>query len=148
MADKSAAVLRYRLEKSFNNIKISHIVIAAFVLIFLSVGGLVSLRLYALNLEYQLSRLEQKIAVQKEINLKLEKTLASLVSPGRVFDYARATLGMTTDSQLDIVRIKNNNVPVLLAKDADVSESPSQTSKDGSLIARLLNFVTKKAFAR
>jgi len=140
--------LRHRLWKGFNNVKTSHIVIAAFILIFLSIGGLVSLRLYALNLEYQLSRLEQKIAAQKEINLKLEKTLASLVSPGRVFDYAKASLGMKTDSQVDIVRIKNNNVTVLLAKDSGASESPSQVDKTGSLLAKLLNFVTKKAFAR
>jgi len=143
------SVAKYKFGVFSKDIKLSRIMVVALILIFLAVGGLLSIRLYALNLEYQLARLEEKVTIQEEINLKLEKKLATLVSPGRVFDYAKAELGMNTNSYVDIVRIKNNNGTVLAAKNLEVGKNGNQTNINStSLLAKLLNFVTEKAFAR
>jgi cell division protein FtsL len=67
--------------------------------------GLVGLRLYSLNLEYQLADIQRQIVLREEEQSRLEKDLAGLLNPTRVYSYARSKLGMSASSSIGVVKV-------------------------------------------
>ena len=67
--------------------------------------GLVGLRLYSLNLEYQLADIQRQIVLMEEEQSRLEKDLAGLLNPTRVYSYARSELGMKASAGIGVVRV-------------------------------------------
>ena len=65
--------------------------------------GLVGLRLYSLNLEYQLADIQRQIVLMEEEQSRLEKDLAGLLNPTRVYSYARSELGMKASAGIGVV---------------------------------------------
>ena len=112
--------------------------------------GLVGLRLYSLSLEYRLARLQQEILTKEDTCTRLEKELAGLMSPSRVFAKAMNDLGMGNAPKVVVVRVNTGNEPVLTAQGAKgtrIALSENQ-EREGSIIAGILNLFTRKASAR
>ncbi|HPD96952.1 MAG TPA: hypothetical protein PLP89_01375 [Synergistales bacterium] len=105
--------------------------------------GLVGLRLYCLNLEYRLAGIQNQIVAREEEQSRLEKDLASLLNPTRVYSYARSELGMRASANIGLVRIAGTES----RPSGPVSPGP-ETGKFRSALVRLVDAITGKASAR
>ena len=106
--------------------------------------GLVALRLYSLNLEYKLAGIQRQIVSREEEQSRLEKDLASLLNPSRVYSYARSELGMRASANLGVVKVaglRDNYLP------ESGAASPS-VGKLRAILTRVVNTITGKASAR
>ncbi|GHV51146.1 hypothetical protein FACS1894216_04600 [Synergistales bacterium] len=73
--------------------------------VFISVVPLGALRLYGLYLEHRISDVTARIAVLNEQNSELSERYSSLLSPSRIYNYARAELGMVTASEIETIKL-------------------------------------------
>lgn len=106
--------------------------------------GLVALRLYSLNLEYKLAGIQRQLVTREEQQSRLEKDLASLLNPTRVYSYARSELGMMASANIGVVKVMGPRETV-------VAESGTDSVKIGKLrrvLTRLVDTITIKASAR
>ncbi|HDQ93449.1 MAG TPA: hypothetical protein ENN89_04930 [Synergistetes bacterium] len=105
--------------------------------------GLVALRLYCLNLEYRLAGIQNQIVAREEEQSRLEKDLASLLNPTRVYSYARSELGMRASANIGLVKVagveNKTTLPVL---------SVRETGMFRNALVRLVDAITGKASAR
>jgi cell division protein FtsL len=105
--------------------------------------GLVALRLYCLNLEYRLAGIQNQIVAREEEQSRLEKDLASLLNPTRVYSYARSELGMRASANIGLVKIAGTES----RPSGPVSPDP-ETGKIRRALVRLVDAITGKASAR
>ncbi|GAB6281244.1 MAG: hypothetical protein STSR0007_14750 [Thermovirga sp.] len=106
--------------------------------------GLVALRLYSLNLEYKLAGIQRQLVTREEEQSRLEKDLASLLNPTRVYSYARSELGMRASANIGVVKVAGSRKIV-------VAESDNGSAEVGRLrriLAKLVDTITMKASAR
>jgi cell division protein FtsL len=68
----------------------------------LSLGGI---RLYALYLEHRLADCSQKIETEGDRYAMLEEYHASLLSPSRIYNYAKSELNMVTASEVETIKL-------------------------------------------
>ncbi|MDO9508584.1 MAG: hypothetical protein Q7I97_04460 [Thermovirgaceae bacterium] len=106
--------------------------------------GLVALRLYSLNMEYKLAEIQRQIVTREEEQSRLEKDLASLLNPTRVYSYARSELGMRASANIGLVKVAGPRDIVL----ADNGKASPGTGKLREVLARLVDTITGKASAR
>ena len=106
--------------------------------------GLVGLRLYSLNLEYQLADIQRQIVLREEEQSKLEKDLAGLLNPSRVYSYARSELGMKASSSIGVVRVAAVNTGPPAYQEYDRADS----GVIKKALVWLADSVSRKASAR
>jgi hypothetical protein len=109
--------------------------------------GLVGLRLYSLSLEYRLAHLQQQLVSKEDTQDSLEKELARLVSPSRVFAKATNDLGMKSAPRVAVVRIESRSEP-MLAKGKNDTNREGASENEASMVGRIMNLLTRKASAR
>ncbi len=68
----------------------------------LALGGL---RLYALYLEHRLSSVTHQIEMAREENIEMQERYSALLSPSRVYSYARLQLGMMTAAKTKTIHL-------------------------------------------
>lgn len=106
--------------------------------------GLVALRLYSLNLEYKLADIQRQIVIREEEQARLEKDLAGLLNPTRVYSYARSELGMKASANIGLVKVSPSERPLL----ALTGETVPVTGRLRKALVWLVDSVTGKASAR
>lgn len=81
-----------------------------------------SIRLYGFYLENRISETNNRIEACKEENISLSRKYAQLLSPARIYSYARNNLGMQNSDTTKIIRVDSSRyasaeaVPVLHAE--------------------------------
>jgi len=106
--------------------------------------GLVGLRLYSLNLEYQLADIQRQIVLMEEEQSRLEKDLAGLLNPTRVYSYARSELGMKASAGIGVVRV----AAVRTAPPASQAYDRAEAGIIRKALVWLVDSVSRKASAR
>ncbi|HAK40682.1 MAG TPA: hypothetical protein PLS21_03745 [Synergistales bacterium] len=106
--------------------------------------GLVALRLYSLDLEYQLADIQRQIVLREEEQSRLEKDLAGLLNPTRVYSYARSELGMKASSNIGLVKV----AAVSTGAPVDQEENRAGSGVIRKALVWLADSVSKKASAR
>jgi hypothetical protein len=64
-----------------------------------------SLRLYGLYLEHRLANITARIEAVNNKNAVLEEHFSSLLSPSRIYNYAKAELNMETARDVETIRL-------------------------------------------
>lgn len=106
--------------------------------------GLVALRLYSLNLEYKLAGIQRQIVTREEEQSRLEKDLASLLNPTRVYSYARSELGMRASANIGLVKIASTKSNVV----ADSGKGSAGAGILRGVLTRFVDSITGMASAR
>ncbi|MFP4482342.1 MAG: hypothetical protein ACLFN0_06035 [Thermovirgaceae bacterium] len=137
-------VQHHRQEKSKRSVSIC---LGACVILTLLLTGLVGLRLYSLSLEYRLASLRQEMFSQEDTQDRLEKELAHLVSPSRVFAKATKDLGMAGNPRIAVVRVRTGRGSMLARAQDDKAENLPADGGESTLEG-IMNLLTRKASAR
>lgn len=140
MAQRRTVKMRNTEFKHEDETRQSSLLLLSFLCVFFCAAALGSLRLYGLYLENRISETTGRIEACKEENLELSRRYSQLLSPARVYNYARTNLGMVNAENVKVVRIDPSEVRV-----AQVSEK--EEIQDGGLFENLNPFV-KKAHAK
>jgi hypothetical protein len=74
--------------------------------VLISAMSLGSLRLYGLYLEHRLAYLTARIETVNSKNAALEERFSSLLSPSRIYNYAKTELNMVTASDIQTIRLR------------------------------------------
>ncbi|MDR3331155.1 MAG: septum formation initiator family protein [Synergistaceae bacterium] len=87
-----------------------------------SAMSLGSLRLYGLYLEHRLAYVTTKIEKTDNKNAALEERYSSLLSPSRIYNYARLELNMSTAHEIETIKLNatpmsETSVAALTAED-------------------------------
>lgn len=106
--------------------------------------GLVGLRFYSLNLEYKLAGIQRQIVGREEEQSRLEKDLASLLNPTRVYSYARSELGMRASANIGLVKV-SDSATASMASNTDATHGKGMIK---AVFTRLVDTITRKASAR
>ena len=96
---------RHECEKSY-----STLFVLCFLCVFMSAAALGTLRLYGLYLEHRISETAGRIEASKELNLEMSKKYSELLSPARIYSYAREKLGMSNAENVKTIKIGNSAV--------------------------------------
>ena len=126
--------------KHENETKHSSLLVLSFLLIFFCASALGSLRLYGLYLENRISETTGRIERCKEENLELARQYSELLSPARIYNYARTNLAMNNPPVVKIIKIDLRQVRV--AALPSKNEAP-----EGGFLESLNPFI-KKAHAK
>ena len=118
----------------------SSLFVISFLCIFISAAALGSLRLYGLYLEHRISETANRIEVCAEKNLVMSRQYSQLLSPARIYSYAREKLGMMNAE--DVKTVKLYNTPVAVAR-----VSVEEANGEKGLLDQL-NPIVKKAHAK
>lgn len=73
--------------------------------VLISAMTLGSLRLYGLYLEHRLANITARIETVNNKNAVLEERFSSLLSPSRIYNYAKAELNMVTALDVETIRL-------------------------------------------
>jgi cell division protein FtsL len=101
MAKMKAPAARH--EKNGSQSKICVICLIGVLISAMSLG---SLRLYGLYLEHRLAYLTARIEAVNNKNAVLEERFSSLLSPSRIYNYAKTELNMVTASDVQTIRLR------------------------------------------
>ncbi len=71
----------------------------------MALGGL---RLHCLNVEHRISEISMRIEATRDQNAVLEERLSALLSPARIYTFARNQLGMTNVKTVEVIRMQGN----------------------------------------
>ena len=118
----------------------SSLFVISFLCIFISAAALGSLRLYGIYMEHRISETANRIEVCAEKNLVMSRQYSQLLSPARIYSYAREKLGMMNAE--DVKTVKLYNTPVAVAR-----VSVEEANGEKGLLDQLNPFV-KKAHAK
>ena len=85
----------------------SHSVVCVFCLVgvLVSAMSLGSMRLYGLYLEHRLADVTARIEIIGNKNAELEERHSSLLSPSRIYNYAKSELKMVTAKEIETIRL-------------------------------------------
>lgn len=111
-----------------------------FVCVFLCAALLGSLRLYGLYLEHRISQTTSRIEQYKENNLAMSKHFSELLSPAKIYSYAREELGMMNAENIMTVQLADTSLRTV--------EMPVQVSKARIGILDYLNPFLSSAHAK
>lgn len=126
---------RHESEKSH-----SPFFVFCFVCIFVCAALLGTLRLYGLYLERRISQTTSRIEQYKDDNLEMSKRFSQLLSPARIYSYARKELGM----------VNAENIATVQLADSSVKQQPAttQVADSGSGVHDYLNPFLSRAHAK
>lgn len=131
--------MRYKGHKHESETKHSSLFVISFLCVFLCAAALGTLRLYGLYLEHRISETARRIDLCKEENLVLSRRYAQLLSPARVYNYARRDLGMNNAENIKVIKLDERSVRLAQVKE--------ETVEKGGFIENLNPFV-KQAHAK
>lgn len=131
--------MRYKEHKHESETKHSSLLVISFLCVFLCAAALGTLRLYGLYLEHRISETASRIELSKEENLVLSRRYAQLLSPTRVYNYARCSLGMNNAENIKVIKLDERSVRLAQVKEEAVEK--------GGFIENLNPFV-KQAHAK
>jgi hypothetical protein len=94
-----------------------------------------SLRLYGLYLEHRLAFVTMRIEAVNDKNAELEERYSFLLSPSRIYNYAKSELNMVTARQIETIKLSGNAGQMTVAE-SKLSESIR--AKAPGVIARFL----------
>lgn len=111
---------RHESEKSH-----SSLFIICFLSVFMCAAALGTLRLYGLYLEHRISETAGRIELCKERNLQMSREYSELLSPAKIYSYAREELGMTNAENVQTIRVDGSEVMMAqtVVYPAEVEES-------------------------
>ena len=81
-----------------------------FLSVFICAAALGTLRLYGLYLEHRISETAGRIEACRENNLDMSKKYSELLSPARIYSYAREELGMVNAESIRVVKVGNSDI--------------------------------------
>ncbi|MCE5202513.1 MAG: hypothetical protein LLF78_08400 [Synergistaceae bacterium] len=96
---------RHESEKTY-----SSIFVISFLCVFLCAAALGSLRLYGLYLEHRISETTGRIEICREKNLVMSRHYSELLSPARIYSYAREKLGMVNAQNVQTIYLDGKAV--------------------------------------
>lgn len=82
----------------------------SFLCVFICAALLGSLRLYCLYLEHRISETTRHIEQCQEENQEMSKRFSELLSPARIYSYAREELGMVNAENITTVQLAASSV--------------------------------------
>lgn len=115
----------------------SSLFVLSFLCVFLCAAALGTLRLYGLYLEHRISETSGRIEACREENLALSRRYAQLLSPARIYSYARTNLAMNNAENIKVVKIESRAVMM-----ANAGLVPAAEAK-GGFIDNLNPFVNR-----
>ena len=107
--------------------------------VLLSSMSLGSLRLYGLYLEHRLANVTSRIQMIGDRNAILEERYSALLSPSRIYTYAKSELKMMAASEIRTIKI---------GSEKDVRLAQGIAEKRGMPVGGFLNFFVGKANAK
>jgi len=119
----------------------SSLFIICFLCVFLCAAALGTLRLYGLYREHRISETANKIEMCKEENMVMARHYSELLSPARIYSYARENLSMNNEAEAQTIHVDQH--AVLVAK---ASVNPQENTNAGLL--DYFNPFVKKAHAK
>ena len=131
--------MRYKKHKHESETRHSSLFVISFLCVFLCAAALGTLRLYGLYLEHRISETARRIESCKEENLVLSRRYAQLLSPARVYNYARCSLGMNNAENIKVIKLDERSIRLVQVRE--------ETVEKGGLIENLNPFV-KQAHAK
>ncbi|MDO5116403.1 MAG: hypothetical protein Q4D58_09935 [Synergistaceae bacterium] len=129
--------MRHREFKHESESRHSSLFVLSFLCVFLCAAALGTLRLYGLYLEHRISETSARIERCKEESLVLTRRYSQLLSPARIYSYARGNLGMSNAENIKVVRIERKSV---MLAEARLRED---TVEKGGFIENLNPFVNR-----
>lgn len=88
----------------------SSLFVICFLSVFICAAALGTLRLYGLYLEHRISETAGRIEACRECNLDMSKKYSELLSPARIYSYAREELGMVNAENIRTVKVDNSDI--------------------------------------
>ena len=88
----------------------SSLFVICFLSVFICAAALGTLRLYGLYLEHRISETAGRIEACRENNLDMSKKYSELLSPARIYSYAREELGMVNAESIRVVKVGNSAI--------------------------------------
>ena len=88
----------------------SSLFVICFLSVFICAAALGTLRLYGLYLEHRISETAGSIEACRENNLDMSKKYSELLSPARIYSYAREELGMVNAENIKVVKVGNSDI--------------------------------------
>lgn len=119
----------------------SSLFVFCFLLVFVCAAALGSLRLYGLYIENRISETAGRIEACRENNLEISMKFSELLSPAKIYSFAREELAMSNAENIQTIKI--NNSTLMMAK-AEIN--PSVSTEEGFL--DYLNPFVRKAHAK
>lgn len=77
--------------------------------VIVSAMSLGSMRLYGLYLEHRLADVTTRIEAMNSSNSGMEEQYSVLLSPSRIYNYARLQLNMTTAREIEVIKIRDGS---------------------------------------
>ncbi|MDD4160536.1 MAG: hypothetical protein PHO18_06280, partial [Synergistaceae bacterium] len=93
----------------------SSLFVICFLSVFLCAAALGTLRLYGLYLEHRISETAGRIEACRESNLGMSKRYSELLSPAKIYSYAREELGMVNAEKIRTVKVDSMEIMVAQA---------------------------------
>ena len=99
--------------------------------VLVSLMSLGSLRLYGLYLEHRLAYVTMKIESINNKNTALEQRYSTLMSPSRIYSYAKSELKMITATEIETIRLNAgaDSVVAFIPEDGKNLTAPSGMMK-------------------
>lgn len=88
----------------------SSLFVISFLCVFTCAALLGSLRLYGLYLEHRIAQTTSRIEQYKENNSEMSKQFSELLSPAKIYSYAREELGMTNAENIITVQLAASSI--------------------------------------
>ncbi|MBR4401298.1 MAG: hypothetical protein IKT09_06335 [Synergistes sp.] len=102
--------------------KHSTLFVISFLCVFLCAAALGTLRLYGLYLEHRISQASVRIEKSKEENVALSRRYAQLLSPARIYNYAKCNLGMDSVANIKVITLSESSVKLVQLKEEERAE--------------------------
>lgn len=129
--------MRYKEYRHETETRHSKLFVASFLCVFLCAAALGSLRLYGLYLEHRISETAGRIEACAEKNLEMSRRYSELLSPARIYSFARQNLGMVNAENVQTIHLDAGSVRIAKADDA------AETASAGGLFEMMNPFVRK-----
>ena len=133
--------MRYKEYRHETERRHSTLFVVSFLCVFLCAAALGTLRLYGLYLEHRISETAGRIEACAEKNLEMSRKYSELLSPARIYSYARENLGMVNADNVQTIHLDSGAVSVAKA-------GGSGTSAEESGILEMMNPFVRKAHAK
>ena len=133
--------MRYKEYRHETERRHSTLFVVSFLCVFLCAAALGTLRLYGLYLEHRISETAGRIEACAEKNLEMSRKYSELLSPARIYSYARENLGMVNADNVQTIHLDSGTVNV-----AKVSGTEAAAEAPGLL--EMMNPIVRKAHAK
>ena len=133
--------MRYKEYRHETEQRHSTLFVVSFLCVFLCAAALGTLRLYGLYREHRISVTAGRIEACAEKNLEMSRKYSELLSPARIYSYARENLGMVNAENVQTIHLDSGAVSVAKA-------GGSGTSAEESGILEMMNPFVRKAHAK